>query len=64
MADSDSFTFAQRIAPRLIKRGLLTEKDYERHMKALPDVAEKAAPVEATIETMTVHAAGQHPEEE
>jgi len=33
-----------------VKKGIVDEKDYERHVKGLPDLADKAAPVEASIE--------------
>jgi hypothetical protein len=53
----------KRIALRFIKKGLLSEKDYERHSKALPDLASQAAPIEATIETIEVSGAS-HPDED
>ncbi|MBI5548130.1 MAG: hypothetical protein HY901_29975 [Deltaproteobacteria bacterium] len=52
------------MASRFIKKGLLAEKEFERHLKSLPDLADKAAQVEATIEPMHVGATGNHPEEE
>ncbi len=54
----------KRVAHRFIKKGQLPEKEFEKHLKSLPDLAEKAAPVEATIEPMHVGAGGSHPEEE
>ena len=36
----------RRVVERYIKRGLLDEKDYARHIKALEDLAEKAGNVE------------------
>ncbi len=38
----------KRTAPRYLAQGLVDEKAWERHLKSLPDVAEKAA----TVETM------------
>jgi hypothetical protein len=32
-----------RLLERNIKRGLLTRKDYDKHLKSLPDVKDKAA---------------------
>jgi hypothetical protein len=65
MADTfDPKLYDKRVAHRFIKKGLLTEKDYERHMKSLPDLADKSAPVEATIEPMHVGGGGSHPDEE
>ena len=39
----------KRTAQRYVRTGLLDEKAYERHNKALPDSAEKAAPVETVM---------------
>jgi hypothetical protein len=36
----------RRVVERYIKRGLLDEKEYARHLKALEDLAEKAGNVE------------------
>lgn len=38
--------FDRRVVDRNIKKGLVTTKDYEKHLKALPDAAAKAAPIE------------------
>ncbi len=39
----------KRTAERYLREGLLDEKAYERHLKSLPDVAEKAQPVQTTM---------------
>jgi hypothetical protein len=39
--------FDTRTVDRNIRKGLITRKDYERHLKALHDAAEKIAPPEA-----------------
>jgi hypothetical protein len=39
--------FDTRIVERNIRKGLITRKDYEKHLKALSDAAEKVAPPEA-----------------
>jgi hypothetical protein len=39
--------FDSRIVERNIRKGLITRKDYEKHLKALPDAADKVAPPEA-----------------
>jgi hypothetical protein len=36
----------RRVVERYMKKGLLDEKEYARLLKALPDLAEKAAKVE------------------
>ena len=65
MADTfDPKLFDKRVAQRNVKKGLLTDKDFERHLKALPDMADQASPIEATIEPARVGASGNHPEEE
>lgn len=43
-------TIDKRVVHRYVRKGIVDEKDYERHLKALPDVAEQAVPVEASIE--------------
>jgi hypothetical protein len=40
----------KRVAHRYVRKGVVDEKDYEKHMKSLPDLAEQAVPVEASIE--------------
>jgi hypothetical protein len=64
MADTiDPKMLDKRIAARLMKKGLLSEKDLERQLKTLPDLADQAAPIEATIEPARV-GSGSHPDEE
>jgi hypothetical protein len=36
----------RRVVERYIKKGLLDEKEYHRHLKALEDLADKAGSVE------------------
>ncbi len=51
MADPhDSKTLDKRVAHRYVRKGIVDEKEYDKHLKNLPDLAEKAAPVEASIE--------------
>jgi len=65
MTDSiDTKLLDKRVAHRFIKKGLLPEKEFDKHLKSLPDLAGQSAPVEATIEPMHVGAGGSHPEEE
>lgn len=50
MADTlDPKLVDKRTAERNLRKGLLDEKAYERFLKSLPDAAEKAVPVEATM---------------
>ena len=39
----------KRTAERYMRSGQLDEKAWEKHIKALPDVAEKGEPVEANL---------------
>ena len=41
-----------RTVERRIRRGLVGRKDYDKHLKSLPDVADQAAPIELTAEEM------------
>lgn len=51
MADNaDPKHLDKRTAERYMRSGLLDEKAYERHIKGLPDVAEKATTVETAME--------------
>jgi hypothetical protein len=51
MADQpDNKVVDKRVVVRYLRKGLLDEKDYERHLKGLPDLAADAMPVEASIE--------------
>lgn len=45
-----------RTATRYIERGAIQQKDYERYLSELPDVAEQAAPVETQLETESTDA--------
>jgi hypothetical protein len=42
--------FDIRTVERNIKRGLITRKDYERHLKSLADASDKVIPAE--VETL------------
>ena len=41
--------FDVRAVERNIRKGLITRKDYEKHLKSLPDVTDKIAPKEAPV---------------
>jgi hypothetical protein len=40
----------KRVVHRYVKKGVVDEKEYERHQKSLPDLADQAMPIEASIE--------------
>lgn len=51
MADpQENKTVDKRVVLRYVRKGIVDEKDYEKLLKNLPDLADKAAPVEASIE--------------
>ncbi len=51
MADPlDNKSIDKRVAHRYVRKGIVDEKEYERYVKSLPDLAEQAMPVEASIE--------------
>lgn len=49
-AELDLSKLDRRTVDRLIRTGQLDEKAWEKHVKGLPDVADKSAPVEAVLE--------------
>jgi hypothetical protein len=40
----------KRTAERYLQRGQLDEKAWQKHLSTLPDVAEKAAPIESILD--------------
>jgi hypothetical protein len=40
----------KRVAHRYVRKNLLEEKEYERYLKTLPDLAERAVAVEASMD--------------
>jgi hypothetical protein len=49
----------KRVVHRYLRKGLVDEKEYERHQKSLPDLAEQAMPIEASIEAEDVEDDGE-----
>jgi len=45
MSKKEDFLYDVRIAEKHIKDGALSKKDYEKHLKGLPDVEEKGEPL-------------------
>ena len=41
MSKKEDFLYDERIVERHIKDGTLSKKDYDKHLKSLPDVEEK-----------------------
>lgn len=51
MADSNETKLIdKRVAHRYVRKGILDEKEWEKHIKTLPDLADKALPLEALME--------------
>jgi len=50
MAELDLDKMDKRLVQRYLRKGLLDSKEYENHLKSLPDVADKADSVEAEFE--------------
>jgi hypothetical protein len=40
----------KRVAQRYLRKGALDEKEYRKHLEALPDLAEQAEEIEAEFE--------------
>jgi hypothetical protein len=40
----------KRVAHRYLRKGVVDEKDFDRYIKTLPDLAEHAMPIEALME--------------
>jgi hypothetical protein len=40
----------KRVAQRYLRKGLLDEKEWSKHLESLPDLADRAADVEARFE--------------
>ena len=52
MQDNEKF-FDVRVCGRYIKEGQITRKDYEKHVKSLPDVSDKATSIVIDAEEET-----------
>lgn len=48
--ETDVTKMDKRIMARLLRKGALVEKEVEKALKALPDLADKSAPVETAFE--------------
>jgi hypothetical protein len=46
----DNKIIDKRVARRYVRKGVLDEKDFEKYLKSLPDVADQAVPVESEVE--------------
>jgi hypothetical protein len=48
--DTDRKLLDKRVAQRYIRKGRLDEKEWEKHLKTLPDLADQAVPVESDLD--------------
>ncbi len=40
----------KRVAHRYVRKGVVDDKEYEKYVKSLPDLADQAVPIEASID--------------
>jgi hypothetical protein len=40
----------RRVVTRYLRKGIVDEKEFAAHLKALPDLADQAVPVEAALD--------------
>jgi hypothetical protein len=50
MADFENRQIDKRVVHRYLRKAIVDEKEYEKHVKSLPDLADQAMPIEASIE--------------
>jgi hypothetical protein len=48
--NTDPKLLDKRVAQRYVRKGLLDEKEWEKHLKSLPDLAGQAMPVESDLD--------------
>jgi pantothenate kinase len=48
--DIESKLIDKRVVQRYLRKGRVDEKDYDRYLKSLPDLAEQAVPVESDLD--------------
>jgi hypothetical protein len=54
----------KRVANRYVRKGVVDDKEYEKYVKALPDLADQAMPVEASMEDDDLDALDELDEDE
>jgi hypothetical protein len=51
MADQfENKTIDKRVVSRYVRRGIVDEKDYQQHLKSLPDLADQALDIEVAMD--------------
>lgn len=64
MADNDPKLFDKRVAQRYVRKGILDEKEWEKHLKSLPDLAGQAVPIESDLDADDLDDEDDEPETE
>lgn len=57
---TDPDVFDTRVVERLIKNGVIQEKDYDEYLKSLPDQKDNSVPVTAKLEHVDVKSLLNH----
>jgi hypothetical protein len=50
MAEFENKLVDRRTAARYLRKGIVDEKEYAAYLKALPDLADQAMPIEAAMD--------------
>jgi hypothetical protein len=48
--DIDLKLIDKRVVQRYLRKGRVDEKEYDKHLKALPDLADQAVPIESDLD--------------
>ena len=62
--DIDRKLLDKRVAQRYVRKGVLDEKEYEKYVKGLPDLADHAVPIEADLDAPGVDLDDEDEEDE
>ncbi len=64
MAELENKHVDKRVAPRYVRKGIVDEKEYEKFLKSLPDLAEQAVPVESSMAHIEIAEADEDEDDE
>lgn len=59
MANVDLTGMDRRLAERLIKKGLLSDKEWEKYLKTIADVSDKGEPITTKFEAGVAGTSGR-----
>jgi hypothetical protein len=54
----------KRVAHRYVRKGVVDDKEYEKYVKSLPDLADQAIPIEASMDDDDLDALDELDEDE